>query len=155
MARIALDPPRTLSYRIDRWCIRRQFGAWLAPFRVHSHNIPVAQAFGKLAQSAARWKKLDLRIRDRADMTAAVKIGCPWCMDFGDWMLHGHGIPREKIEAVPYWRDSEVFSPLKCLVMEYAEPMTTPPPTVDDELVQRLRAHPDAAQLVEAMVLLP
>jgi hypothetical protein len=43
-------------------------------------------------------------------MTAAVKIGCPWCMDFGYWMLHGHGIPREKIEAVPYWRDSEVFS---------------------------------------------
>ena len=149
MARIALDPPWTLSYRIGRWCIRRQFGAWLAPFRAHSHNIPVAQAFGKLEQSAARWKKLDLRIRERADMTAAVKIGCPWCMDFGYWMLHGHGIPHEKIEAVPYWRDSEVFSPLKCLVMEYAEPMTTPPPTVDDELVQRLRAHPDAAQLVE------
>ena len=31
MARIALYPPRTLSYRIGRWCIRRQFGALLAP----------------------------------------------------------------------------------------------------------------------------
>ena len=72
MARIALDPPRTLSYRIDRWCIRRQFGAWLAPFRAHRHNIPVAQAFGKLEQSAARWKKLDLRSGERANLTAAV-----------------------------------------------------------------------------------
>jgi alkylhydroperoxidase family enzyme len=110
MAHIALDPPRTLSYRIGVWFMRRQCSALLDPFRAHGHNIPVAQAFGKLAQSAARWKKLDLRLRDRADMTAAVKIGCPWCMDFGYWMLHGHGIPREKIEAVPYWRDSEVFS---------------------------------------------
>ena len=33
--------------------------------------------------------------------------------------MYGHGIPREKIEAVPHWRDSEVFSPLERLVMEY------------------------------------
>jgi len=63
--------------------------------------------------------------------------------------MYGHGIPREKIEAVPHWRDSEVFSPLERLVMEYAEAMTATPPTVDDELVQRLRAHLDEAQLVE------
>ena len=88
MARISLDPPRTLSYRIGVWFMRRQCSALLDPFRAHGHNIPVAQAFGKLAQSAARWKKLDLRIRERADMTAAVKIGCPWCMDFGYWMLY-------------------------------------------------------------------
>ncbi len=36
---------------------------------------------------------------------AAVKIGCPWCMDFGYRVLHGHGMPREKIEAVPQWRN--------------------------------------------------
>ncbi|MGE5276663.1 MAG: carboxymuconolactone decarboxylase family protein [Acidobacteriota bacterium] len=33
--------------------------------------------------------------------------------------------------------------------MEYAEAMTETPPAVDDELVQRLRAHVDEAQLVE------
>ena len=33
--------------------------------------------------------------------------------------------------------------------MEYAEAMTATPPTVDDELVKRLRAHLDEAQLVE------
>ena len=70
-------------------------------------------------------------------------------MDFGYWMLDGYGIPREKIEAVQRSRDSEVFSPLERLVMEYAEAMTATPPTVDDELVKRLRAHLDEAQLVE------
>ena len=33
--------------------------------------------------------------------------------------------------------------------MEYAEAMTATPPTVDDELVKKLRRHLDEAQLVE------
>ncbi len=149
MARISLDPPRTLSYRIGEWFIRRQFGAVLDPFRAMGHNMPVAQAYGKLEQSATRWKKLDMKVRDLADMAAAVKIGCPWCMDFGYWIMHGRGIPREKIEAVPHWRESNVFSPLERMVMEYAEAMTETPPIVDDELVKKLRVHLDEAQLVE------
>jgi hypothetical protein len=68
---------------------------------------------------------------------------------FRYWMLHGHDIPLEKIEAVPHWRDSQVFSPLERSVMEYAEAMTETPPTVDDELFRRLQVHFDEAQLVE------
>jgi alkylhydroperoxidase family enzyme len=87
-------------------------------------------------------------------MAATVKIGCPWCMDFGYWVLHGHGMAREKIEAVPQWRDSELFDPLERLVMEYGEAMTETPPTVEDELVKRLRVHLDEAQLVELTMLI-
>jgi alkylhydroperoxidase family enzyme len=127
MARISLNPPRTVSYRIGGWFLRRQFGDVLDPFRAQGHNMPVARAFGKLEQSAAKWKTLDGNIRDLADMAAAVKIGCSWCMDFGYWVLHTHGIPREKIEAVPQWRDSALFAPLERLVMAYAEAMTETP----------------------------
>jgi alkylhydroperoxidase family enzyme len=82
-------------------------------------------------------------------MAAAVKIGCPWCVDFGYWAMNAHGIPRAKIEAVPRWRESELFGPLERLVMEYAEAMTETPPIVDDQLVRRLLEHLDEAQLVE------
>jgi alkylhydroperoxidase family enzyme len=74
-------------------------------------------------------------------------------MDFGYWVLHTRGIPREKIEAVPHWRDSELFDPLERLVMEYAEAMTETPPTVDDKLVKSLLDHLDKAQLVELTAL--
>ncbi len=111
--------------------------------------MPVAQAFGRLEKSAATWRSLDPKIRDLADLATAAKIGCPWCMDFGFWILHTHGFPREKIEAMPRWRDGRVFTSLERLVIEYAEAMTETPPTVDDELVKRLRAHFDEAQLVE------
>jgi alkylhydroperoxidase family enzyme len=149
MARISLDPPQSFAYRIGQWFLRRRFGEVLDPFRAQAHNVPVAQAFGRLEQSAAKWNRLDRKIRDLADMTAAVKIGCAWCMDFGYWMMHTHGIPREKMEAIAHWRDSKLFSPLERLVMEYAEAMTESPPTVDDALVERLRIHLDEAQLVE------
>jgi alkylhydroperoxidase family enzyme len=149
VARISLDPPPTLSYRIAQFFIRRRFGDMLDPFRAMAHNMPVAQAIGKLEQSAGGWKKLDVQLRDLADLAAAVKIGCPWCMDFGYWVLNGHGIPREKIEAVPHWRGSQVFNPLERLVLEYAEAMTETPPTVSDDVVARLRGHLDESQFVE------
>jgi len=149
MERISLAPPRTLSYRIAEWFIRRQFAAMLDPARATGHNIPVMQAFGALEQRADKWNKLDVKIRDLADMAAAAKIGCSWCLDFGYWMMHTHGIPREKIEAVPQWRNSNVFEPLERLAMEYAEAMTDTPPTVADQLVSRLRSHLNEAQFVE------
>jgi hypothetical protein len=99
--RISLAPPRTLSYRIAEWFIKRQFGAMLDPVRATGHNMPVTRTFGALEQRADKWNTLDLKIRDLADMAAAAKIGCSWCLDFGYWMMHTHGIPREKIEAVP------------------------------------------------------
>jgi len=97
----------------------------------------VARAFGRLEQSAAKWKKLDNGIRDLAQMAAAARIGCPWCMDFGYWILRTHGIPRDKIEAVAQWRNSKLFDPLERLVMEYAEATSETPPEVSDTLVER------------------
>ena len=149
MERISFAPSRTLSYRVAEWFIRRQFGVMLDPVRATGHNMPVMQAFGALEQRAAKWNKLDVKIRDLADMAAAAKIGCSWCLDFGYWMMHTHGIPREKIEAVPQWRNSKVFEPLERLAMEYAEALTDTPPTVDDQLVSRLRSHLNEAQFVE------
>ncbi len=154
MARISLDPPRTLSYRIAEWFIRRLFGEMLEPFRAMGHHQQVATAYSQLEQRVPRWRRVDVTIKDLADMAAAAKIGCPWCMDFGYWVMHGHGIPRDKIEAVPHWRDSALFEPLERLVMDYAEAMTETPPTVDDQLVKSLREHLDEAQLVELTMII-
>src|SRR5262249_38200704 len=131
MERISLTPPRTLPCRLAAWFIRRQFGAMLDPVRATGHNIPVLRAFSALEHLATRWKALDVKIRDLADMAAAAKIGCSWCLDFGYWMMHTHGIPREKIEAIPQWRSSKVFDPIERLVLEFADALTATPPTVD------------------------
>jgi alkylhydroperoxidase family enzyme len=154
MARISLNPPRTLSYRMAGWFTRRKFGVVLDPIRAMAHHNQVLKVVGRLNQGARRWRRVDDQIKYLAEMAAVAKVGCEWCMDLGYWVMHGHGISPAKIEAVPHWRDSELFDPLERLVLEYAEAMTETPPTVDDALVKKLRDHLDEAQLVELTMMI-
>jgi alkylhydroperoxidase family enzyme len=150
MARISLDPPRTLSYRIAARFSRRRYGTVLDPVAAVAHNAPVGLAYGLFELQVERWRKLDTGLKDLAVMMAAATIGCSWCMDFGYWeSVTKHDVPAEKIRAVPQWRDSDVFSELERLVLEYAEAMTATPPSVTDDLTQRLRDRLSDAQLVE------
>ena len=150
MARISLDPPRTLSYRLGTWFSRRRYGTVLDPLAAVGHHPRVGLAYGLFELQVERWRKLDQGLKDLAVMMAAVTIGCSWCVDFGYWeSTMKHDVPAEKIRAVPRWRDSGVFTELERLVLEYAEAMTATPPGVTDEMVERLTAHLSEAQLVE------
>jgi alkylhydroperoxidase family enzyme len=150
MARISLDPPRTLSYRLAARFSRRRYGTVVDPVAAVGHNTRVGLAYGLFELQVERWRKLDHGLKDLAVMAAAAAIGCSWCMDFGYWeSVMNHDVPAEKIRAVPGWRDSEVFTELERLVLEYAEAMTDTPPSVTDEMVERLSGHLSEAQLVE------
>ncbi|MBZ5599846.1 MAG: hypothetical protein LAN83_16155 [Acidobacteriia bacterium] len=56
---------------------------------------------------------------------------------------------QAQILALPHYQESEVFSPLEKLVIEYAVEMTRTPVEVPDPLVTALRQHFNDAQLVE------
>jgi AhpD family alkylhydroperoxidase len=150
MARISLDPPKTLSYRIGARIVRRRYGVMLDPGAALAHNMTVGRSYAFFELGVERWRALDRGLKDLAVMAAATSIGCAWCVDFGYWEATArHEVPAEKIRAVPGWRDSDVFSGLERLVLEYAEAMTDTPPGVTDEMVERLRAQLSDAQLVE------
>ncbi len=82
-------------------------------------------------------------------MAVASLLGCTWCLDFGYFMAHNEGLDEAKSREVPRWRESELFTPLERDVMEYAEAMSQTPPTVTDELSQRLLDQLGAPALVE------
>jgi alkylhydroperoxidase family enzyme len=150
MARISLDPPRTLSYRLAARFSRRRYGTVLDPVAAVAHNRRVGLAYGLFELQVERWRTLDRGLKDLAVMVAAASIGCSWCMDFGYWeSVTLHDVPAEKIRAVPHWRDSDAFTELERLVLEYAEAMTETPPSVTDEMTQQLSHHLGPAQLVE------
>jgi alkylhydroperoxidase family enzyme len=150
MARISLDPPRTLSYRLARWFARRRYHAMLDPVAAMAHNVPVGRSYGIFEMQVERWRKLDHRLKDLAVMAAAGRIGCSWCTDFGYWEATvQHQVPAEKIRAVSDWWDSDLFTELERLVLGYADSMTATPLVVTDELVAQLREHLTDAQLVE------
>ncbi len=59
------------------------------------------------------------------------------------------GASEEKVQAVPRWRDSALFSPMERDALEYAETMTITGERVSDALHARLRGHFTEAQIVE------
>ena len=150
MARISLDPPKTLGYRLGSWFSRRRYGVTLDPGAAIGYNTQVGRSYAIFELQVERWHTLDRGLKDLAMTAAAARIRCAWCMDFGFWAATmDHAVPRAKIEAAPTWRDSDLFSRLELLVVAYAEAMTATPPEVTDDLVAELRKHLSEAQLVE------
>ncbi|MEU9317204.1 carboxymuconolactone decarboxylase family protein [Streptomyces sp. NPDC048295] len=148
-ARIPLDPPRSLLFRAVSWYSNRTYGKVIDPLRASAHHTGVLWAGARLELSVGRWKKLDAQLKALAVMASAATIGCSWCMDFGYWESHRHGMDPRKLRDVPVWRESEVYTPLERDVMEYAEAMSLTPPEVGDELAERLRTALGEAAFVE------
>jgi len=150
MARISLNPPQTLGYRLGARFSRRRYGVMLDPGAAIGHNMQVGRSYAIFEMQVDRWRQLDRELKDLAVMAAAAAIGCAWCMDFGYWEATvNHAVPAEKVRDTADWRGSKVFSELELLVMEYAEAMTATPPRVTDAMVEALRQHLNEAQLVE------
>jgi alkylhydroperoxidase family enzyme len=149
-ARLPLDPPRTLLTRVvDRYA-RRTYGASLDPAAAMGHHPRLLLTQLRHEQALARWDRLDPTLKSLAVMSAAVTVGCSWCVDFGYWIGVSHeGIDPAKLRAVPAWRDSDALTDLERRVVEYAEAMSTTPMGVTDEMVAALRRDLDDAALVE------
>jgi AhpD family alkylhydroperoxidase len=154
MARISLDPPRTLLTRLGRWYARRTYGDVPQPGLAMMHNRRVLMSTVSFERSLARWDRVPRSLKELATLAAAANIGCSWCIDFGTWLAYEHGIPEQKLREVPRWRDSDAFSELERLVLEYAESMTATPPAIADDLVIELRQHLDEGQLVELTMMI-
>jgi AhpD family alkylhydroperoxidase len=154
MARISLDPPRTLSNRIAAAFSRRRYGTVLDPVAAMGHNRRVGLSYGLFELQVERWRKLDHGLKDLAVMATAAAIGCSWCMDFGYWEGHRLGISPEKLRAVPFWREHmDLFSELELAVLEYAEEMCESEPDVSDELAATLLARLGEPAFVELTVM--
>jgi alkylhydroperoxidase family enzyme len=154
MARISLDPPRTMLNRLVGWYSRRRFGVVADPAAAMGHNPRVLIGDARFEMSVEKWNRLDPTLKALAEMTSAATIGCSWCMDFGYWISTNRGVDPVKLRDVPRWRDSDVYTDLEQKVIAYAEAATATPPTVTAEMVAELREHLDDAALVELTMMI-
>ena len=139
-ARVPLREGSGLFDRIIQWYSRRTYGDVLDNGLALMHNKPVLWSVLRFEQGVAKWKRLDPDLKMLAQLAAASRIGCSWCMDFGWYAAHSQGLDTSKLGEVPRWRESEVFTELERRVLEYAEAMTATPPEVSDDMAEALRA---------------
>lgn len=150
MARIPLDVDRRgLLGKVFAWYSRRTFGKVVEPLGAMAHHRGVLLTMTAMELGVQRWRRLSPTLQCLAVQASSVAIGCSWCLDFGFWEAHHKGVDRAKILDVPRWRESDVYTVLERLVLEYAEGMTATPPTVTDGLVRLLRDQLGDAGLVE------
>jgi alkylhydroperoxidase family enzyme len=130
----------------------RQLGAVPEPVEVLWNNPEVAEANLAFSARAGAWDAADAGLKTFAHMAVAAQVGCGWCLDVNYFLAEHQDLDLAKASQVPRWRESEVFTPLERDVLEYAEAMTSTPPTVTDELSARLLDRLGPAALVELTV---
>jgi AhpD family alkylhydroperoxidase len=149
MARISLDPPRTVVNRLVGWYSKRRFGVLADPAAAMGHNPRVLIGNARFEMGVEKWRRLDPTLQALAEMASSVSIGCSWCVDFGYWAGTNRGVDPAKLRDVPRWRESDAYTDLERQVLAFAEAATATPPEVTDEMVADLRQHLDDAALVE------
>jgi AhpD family alkylhydroperoxidase len=120
----------------------------IEPLEIYAHAPGLLSGIGALEQATAELNRVDLRLRDLAELKAATMTGCEYCIDLGSKIARRSGLSDEQLLA-PFYETSPLFTDLKKIVLDYAVGVSRTPVDVSDALFDRLRAHFDEAQLVE------
>jgi alkylhydroperoxidase family enzyme len=131
-----------------------QFGVVPENVQVLWHSPRVARDSLEFGGKVGAWDAADTSLKSFAHMAVAAQVGCSWCLDVGYFHAQNQNLDLAKASQVPRWRESEVFTPLERDVLEYAEAMTSTPPTVTDELSATLLEQLGPAALVELTTLI-
>lgn len=147
-------PLLRLLYRMTRRSMARAAGReterMLEPMELFARVPRLLFGYGMLEWAAGKSHLVDHRFRDLAELKAAALTSCEYCIDLGSSIARRRaGLSDEQLLALPRYRDSQLFSDLDKLVLDYAVGMSRTPVEVSDELFNALREHFDDAQLVE------
>lgn len=150
MSRIqGVEKPRGLYQRLLFWLVKRRFGKIMTPLRVMCLHPQVLAANASLEQKLEKADSLPRSLKGLVEQRVAQLIGCPFCVDLSSALNARHGLSMEKIQSLPQWRQSSLFSETEKLALEYAEAMTRLPLVISDELFAGLKRCFTDQQIIE------
>jgi alkylhydroperoxidase family enzyme len=139
------NPFVKIAFRLSR----RDLGRDVAPVGVYAHAPRLLVGYGMFEQATAAQHRVDERLKVLAETKAAAIVNCEFCCDIASSIARHSGITEAQLLALPNYRESEEFTPLERLVLDYATAMSRTPTTVTAELFAAMRAHFDERQMVE------
>jgi len=147
MARV--EEKSGLMVRATNWYTRRTYGREMAVTGVVSNSRPNAIGYGMFEWWHERSHAVDEKLKLLAATKAATKIGCQFCIDIASHLSREAGVTEEQLRNFHSYMESDAFSTLERLVMQYAEEMSNTNVDIPDEMFAQLREHFDDEQLVE------
>ena len=105
--------------------------------------------YGAMEDATSKLHNVPERIKLLAELKAATLTNCEYCIDIGSQISRRSGLGDEELLALPRYRDSDLFSDVEKLAIDYAVAMSRTPVEVSDELFADLQRHFDETQIVE------
>lgn len=151
MTRIEGIPARKASpfVRLAYRMTRRQLGRDVDPVAVYAHAPGLLLGYGMFERATGKQGRVDERLKVLAETKAAAVVSCEFCCDIASSIARDTGVTEAQLLALPHYRDSDQFSDLEMLVLDYATAMSRTPTMVTDELFAAMRKRFDERQLVE------
>ena len=142
-----------LLYRFARRSLPKLTGTApdgaLAAMEIYALQPKLLRSLGMLEGANAKLHGVDPKLKAVARLRAATITGCEYCIDIGSQVSRRSGLSDAQLLDLHRYRDSELFSDLEKLVLDFATGMSVSPVAVSDELFAALREHFDDRQLVE------
>jgi AhpD family alkylhydroperoxidase len=139
------NPLVRLVYRLSR----RQLGRDVDPVAVYAHAPRLLIGYGMFEQATGKQHRVDERVKVLAETKAAAVVNCEFCCDIASSIAREAGVTEQQLLALSHYRESDQFTALERLVLDYATAMSRTPTRVTDELFAAMREHFDERQLVE------
>jgi AhpD family alkylhydroperoxidase len=138
-----------LFVRFTYWMARRRLGRVPAPLGIMAHHTSILAAVGGFELALERADRLEVHLRELANVKAASLVGCRFCIDIGGALAHKNGVSEAKLRALPLHDSSPEFSTLERLVLDYVVQMTETPSRPDPEIFRALQEQLGTPALVE------
>jgi alkylhydroperoxidase family enzyme len=151
MTRIELIGERSANpfVRFAYRASRRNLGRDVDPVGVYAYAPRLMIGYGAFEQATSREHRVEERLKVLAETKAAAVVNCEFCCDIASSIAREAGVTEAQLLALPDYRDSDEFTALEKLVLDYATAISRTPTVVDDELFAALREHFDERQMVE------
>ena len=121
----------------------------LEPLEIYAQTPKLLLGYAMLEWTTAKLDRVDTRLRSLAELKAATLTHCEYCIDLGSQASRLAGLSDEQLLALPRYWESELFTDLEKLVLDYAVGMSRTPVDVPEALFARMRQQFDDAQLME------
>ncbi len=121
----------------------------LEPLEIYARIPGLLLGYAVLEWATAGLGYVNKRLRCLAELKAATLTHCEYCIDLGSRAARLVGLSDKELLALPRYWESELFTDLEKLVLDYAVCMSRTPVDVPEALFAKMRQHFNEAQLVE------